>query len=83
MKLLRVLFSLIVIAALLAGCKKPPEATPTPLPTATPVLSTPVMPTPTPPPATPYPALPTATPASATPYPVLPTPLPATPYPTG
>jgi hypothetical protein len=82
MKLLRVLFCLIVITGLLAGCKKPPEATPTPVPTAT-EPAVPAPPTATPVPGEPYPVLPTPTSGPATLYPVLPTPVPApaTPYP--
>jgi hypothetical protein len=82
MRLLRILFCLLVITGLLAGCKKPPESTPTP--TSTPAVSTPVPPTATPVPGGPYPVLPTPTSGPATPYPALPTPtLPSTPYPSG
>jgi len=81
MRLLRILFCLLVIIGLLAGCKKPPESTPTPVPTVTePVM--PALPTATPVSGEPYPVLPTSTSGPATPYPALPTPtLPPTPYP--
>lgn len=83
MRLLRVLFCLLVITGLLAGCKKPPESTPTPAPTAT-EPAMPVLPTATPEPGEPYPMLPTPTLGPATPYPLLPTPtLLLTPYPSG
>jgi hypothetical protein len=80
MKLLRFVFSLIVIVGLLAGCKKPPEPTPTSVPTAT-EPAMPAAPTATPMPGAPYPGLPTPTVEPALPYPGLPTP--ASPYPTG